>query len=80
MKKNAYCAFCPQSSGIAKQQTRKNELPIWDHSIQGLAFPIFECVRSIRFPKIISVNPSKNFDTMISVPMIPAFRPIASVI
>ena len=23
MKKNAYCAFCPQSSGIAKQQTRK---------------------------------------------------------
>jgi len=36
-------------------------------------------VRSMRFPKKRSLTPSKIRETMINVPMMPGFKPTASV-
>ena len=79
IKNHAYCAVFPRLVGIAKQATNVTAHPIYPYSIHGLAFPNLLLVLSIMEPKKISVNPSNNFETAISVPTIPDASPTVSV-
>ena len=75
IKNHTYCAVVPRLSGIAKFATSVTAQPIYAYNIHGLAFPSLLFVLSIIVPKNISLIPSNSFDTIISVPIIPGFKP-----
>ncbi len=75
IKNHMYCAVVPRLSGIAKFATSVTAQPIYAYNIHGLAFPSLLFVLSIIVPKNISLIPSNSFDTIISVPIIPGFKP-----
>jgi len=75
IKNHTYCAVVPRLSGIAKFATSVTAQPIYAYNIHGLAFPSLLFVLSIMVPKNISLIPSNSFDTIISVPIIPGFKP-----
>ena len=64
---------------MAKMAISVAKHPKKAQSIQGRALPIFVFVLSIREPKKISVKPSNSLETIISVPTMPALRPMVSV-